>query len=84
MRLGVDLGEFPSAERALIDELFIITQPAHLQKQFTEKLGPRSAICCGRTCCASVCATSTGPIPKHPAMAARHWTNAINGSKMEI
>jgi protein arginine kinase len=38
MRLGVDLGEFPSAERALIDELFVVTQPAHLQKQFTEKL----------------------------------------------
>ena len=39
MRLGVDLGEFPTAERALIDELFISTQPAHLQKRFTEKLG---------------------------------------------
>ncbi len=38
MRLGVDLGEFPGADRALIDELFIITQPAHLQRQFTEKL----------------------------------------------
>ena len=38
MRLGVDLGEFPTAERALIDELFIITQPAHLQKNYTEKL----------------------------------------------
>src|SRR6202167_1212927 len=38
MRLGVDLGEFPAGERALIDELFVITQPAHLQKQFTEKL----------------------------------------------
>ena len=39
MRLGVDLEEFPSSDRALIDELFIVTQPAHLQKQFTEKLG---------------------------------------------
>jgi protein arginine kinase len=38
MRLGVDLGEFPETERALVDELFIVTQPAHLQKQFTEKL----------------------------------------------
>jgi protein arginine kinase len=38
MKLGVDLEEFPSANRPLIDELFIITQPAHLQKQFTEKL----------------------------------------------
>ncbi len=39
MRLGVDLEEFTSKDRALVDELFIITQPAHLQKQFTEKLG---------------------------------------------
>jgi protein arginine kinase len=38
MRLGVDLGEFPTADRALIDELFVLTQPAHLQKKFTEKL----------------------------------------------
>jgi len=38
MRLGVDLEEFPGTDRALIDELFVITQPAHLQKRFTEKL----------------------------------------------
>ena len=38
-RLGIDLGMFPGEERSLIDELFIITQPAHLQKRFTEKLG---------------------------------------------
>lgn len=38
LRLGIDLDLFPGTERALIDELFIITQPAHLQKKFTEKL----------------------------------------------
>src|SRR5258707_14616140 len=38
MRLGVDLGLFPEVERWLVDELFIITQPAHLQKRFSEKL----------------------------------------------
>lgn len=38
MRLGVDLGMFPSVDRALVDELFILTQPAHLQKQHSEKL----------------------------------------------
>src|SRR5277367_2310008 len=38
MRLGVDLGLFPATERSLVDELFIITQPAHLQKQFSDKL----------------------------------------------
>jgi len=38
MRLGVDLGMFPAVKRSLVDELFILTQPAHLQKQFSEKL----------------------------------------------
>src|SRR5678815_2106270 len=38
MRLGVALGLFPGTERALVDELFIITQPAHLQKRYSEKL----------------------------------------------
>ena len=38
MRLGVDLGLFGDAKLALVDELFIITQPAHLQRQFSEKL----------------------------------------------
>lgn len=38
MRMGVDIGLFPGVEKSLIDELFIITQPAHLQKQFSEKL----------------------------------------------
>ena len=38
MRLGVDLDFFAGVKRSLIDELFITTQPAHLQKQFSEKL----------------------------------------------
>jgi protein arginine kinase len=38
MRLGVDIGLFPGVDRALVDELFILTQPAHLQKQHSEKL----------------------------------------------
>src|SRR5882672_9290170 len=38
MKLGVDVGLFPGAERSLVDEMFIMTQPAHLQKQHTEKL----------------------------------------------
>jgi len=38
MRLGVDLELFPGGERALVDELFIVTQPAHLQKQLSDKL----------------------------------------------
>lgn len=38
MRLGIDLGLFAGSERSLTDELFILTQPAHLQKQHSEKL----------------------------------------------
>lgn len=38
MRLGVDVGLFPGVDRALVDEMFIMTQPAHLQKQHSEKL----------------------------------------------
>jgi protein arginine kinase len=38
MRLGVDVALFPGVDRALVDELFILTQPAHLQKQHSEKL----------------------------------------------
>ncbi|HZL43588.1 MAG TPA: protein arginine kinase [Verrucomicrobiae bacterium] len=38
MRLGMDLGLFPDVDRSLVDELFIMTQPAHLQKQHSEKL----------------------------------------------
>jgi protein arginine kinase len=38
LRLGVDLGLMPEEYRATIDELFIRTQPAHLQKDFERKL----------------------------------------------
>src|SRR6202050_2016815 len=38
LRLGVDLGVMPEEYRATIDELFIRTQPAHLQKDFERKL----------------------------------------------
>jgi protein arginine kinase len=38
MRLGIDLGLFPDTSRALVDELFLTTQPAHLQKQVSDKL----------------------------------------------
>jgi len=38
LRLGVDIAMFQGTDRALADELFLITQPAHLQKRFSEKL----------------------------------------------
>lgn len=38
LKLGVDLGLFPNTSKTLVDELFLITQPAHLQKQISDKL----------------------------------------------
>lgn len=38
LRLGMDLGLFPGTERVVAEELFLITQPAHLQKRYSEKL----------------------------------------------
>lgn len=37
-RLGFDLGFFPGVQRSFIDELFMVTQPAHLQARFAGKL----------------------------------------------
>ena len=38
IRLGVDLGFFPGEYRLPVDELFMETQPAHLQKNSQQKL----------------------------------------------
>jgi protein arginine kinase len=38
IKLGVDLGAFPEDRRLPIDELFLDTQPAHLQKSSQQKL----------------------------------------------
>jgi len=38
IKLGTDLGAFPEDQRLQIDELFIDTQPAHLQKSSQQKL----------------------------------------------
>lgn len=38
LRLGVDLGMFGTVSRALVDELFLASQPAHLQLQCPDKL----------------------------------------------
>ena len=38
MRLGVDFNLFSELDRALVDELFIITQPNHLQRRYSDKL----------------------------------------------
>lgn len=39
LRLGLDLGFFTGTSRSLVNELFLVTQPAHLQRRFHEKLG---------------------------------------------
>jgi len=39
LRLGIDIGLFAGTDRSLADELFLITQPAHLQRTYSEKLG---------------------------------------------
>lgn len=41
LRLGQDLGIIKDLERFLINELFILTQPAHLQKIEKKKLSPQ-------------------------------------------
>jgi protein arginine kinase len=38
LKLGVDLGFFPEEGRLLVDQLFMETQPAHLQKSSQQKL----------------------------------------------
>lgn len=37
LRLGVDLGLFPHEHRASVDELFIVTEPAHIQRRYEGK-----------------------------------------------
>ena len=41
LRLGVDLGMLPASRKGLVDELFLVSQPAHLQLAHPakEKLG---------------------------------------------
>jgi protein arginine kinase len=41
MRLGIDLGLFPGLDRSMTDELFILTQPAHLQKRHSAEKGDK-------------------------------------------
>lgn len=38
MRLGIEMGFFKGTQRSLVDELFVLTQPAHLQSGVGRKL----------------------------------------------
>ncbi len=40
IRLGIDLEFFPESYRTTVDELFVLTQPAHLRRNYNEKLTP--------------------------------------------
>lgn len=40
VRLGVDLGHFPEVDAAAVDELFIVTEPAHIQYSETSAKSP--------------------------------------------
>jgi len=40
VRFGIDLGCFPGVSPCLMDELFTLTQPAHLQRENTGELKP--------------------------------------------
>ncbi len=40
MRLGMDMQLFAGLDRSLVEELCLITQPAHLQKNLSEKMDP--------------------------------------------
>ncbi len=41
LRLGLDLGILPQVSRKAVDELMVLTQPAHLQVRFQAVLSPR-------------------------------------------
>ncbi|MDG1890850.1 MAG: protein arginine kinase [Verrucomicrobiota bacterium] len=40
LRLGVDLGHFPDMDPAVVDELFIVTEPAHIQYGEAKRMTP--------------------------------------------
>ena len=79
MRLGVDLELFPGADRALIDELFVVTQPAHLQKQFTEKLAAEERDCAaGGHVAGTIAPRRAAQSKNRPAPAQARWTSETN------
>src|SRR5512136_1002917 len=67
MRLGVDLGLFPAVDRALVDELFILTQPAHLQKQHSERLSAEERDLIRADMVRDRLKSVSRPLPKPPA-----------------
>ena len=75
MRLGVDMSLFPGTERALVDELFILTQPAHLQKQLSDKLSAEERDLIRADMLRERLKTVGRPIIKRTARRERDWTS---------
>ncbi len=75
MRLGVDVGLFPGVDRSLVDELFILTQPAHLQKQHSEKLSAEERDLLRADMVRERLKSVSRPIPKPAGAGAPEWTN---------
>ena len=40
LRLGLDLGYFPDMDPEVVDELFIVTEPGHIQSKEAKKMSP--------------------------------------------
>ena len=83
MRLGIDLGEFPGTDRALIDELFIITQPRTCRKSLHGKTGGGRA---RRAPGGHAARTAAQRKPPQPQTARQRvqptWTNATKRGKL--
>jgi len=67
LKLGVDMGLFSGAERSLVDELFLVTQPAHLQKQLSDKLSAEERDLLRADMVRDRLKGVSRPIPKPPA-----------------
>ena len=71
MRLGVDLGVFPGVDRSLVDELFILTQPAPLaEAAFGEAFGRGTGPAAGGHGARAVAAREPARLPSRPAASA--------------
>jgi len=66
LKLGIDLGLFPGSDRTIVDEMFLLTQPAHLQLRHTEKLGAEERDILRADMLRERLATVRRPLPKPP------------------
>ena len=78
MRLGVDMGVFQGTDLSLVDELFILTQPAHLQKQHSEKLSAEERDLLRADMVRERLNRSAGRFQSRPLRQVTDWTNCEN------